>query len=147
MGGCLVTEGREGIFVFGLLDAAMGGKVSTCRTVVDEFVLFEEGQGARVIAGGEVDLCEPKGINRVVWLESEAVGAVENERGCGLIPTSQSQQLVSDEDGGVILMLVHGILPPVLEELLHGVLLAGCAFLVEFSTEGWTLRLRIERSK
>lgn len=66
MGRCLVPEGGKGIFVFGLLDAAMGGQVSACRAVIDEFVLFEEGQGARVIAGREVDLSEPECIIRVV---------------------------------------------------------------------------------
>ena len=33
--------------------------------------------------------------------------------------TRDSQQLVSDIDGRLILMLMHGILPPVFQKLLH----------------------------
>ncbi len=64
--GRLVTQGCKGILEFGLLNTAVSGKVSACRAVVDEPMLLEEGQGARVVASGEVDLGQPEGIIGVV---------------------------------------------------------------------------------
>lgn len=38
-------------------------------------------------------------------------------------------------------MFVHGILPPVFEELLHVVLLAACALSIESNRDDWVMEL------
>lgn len=103
----------------------MGSEVSAGWVRADQVVFREEVVGARVVAGGEVDLGKPKGVVIVFcvrwdgWDGSSARGERDGRVFRGGCRTCHCQQLVADEDGRVVLGLVEGILAPVTEKPLH----------------------------
>ena len=62
VGGVALAEDFEGFGVAGLLDEAVAGEVAAGGVAGYEVLFGEECLGAGVVACGEVDLGQPKGI-------------------------------------------------------------------------------------
>lgn len=106
----LLSQDIQGFLESVLLDLAMGGQVAAGGGVFDEIVFGKEALGTSVVAGGEMDLGEEKGIFCITCL-CESGSYVKSWVSS---PTCKSEQFVADVDCGVVLVLVHGILPPFL---------------------------------
>ena len=76
-------------------------------------MLFQEALSTCVIAGLEVYLSKEESIIIIICAQLDATSDM-----CELL-TCDGEQLVPNVDGGLILMLGHGILPPLFEQLLH----------------------------
>ncbi len=63
----LVTEYRESLVELVLLDIAVSCQVSARWAMVDKVVFRKEALGTGVVAGREVNLCEPEGILGIIW--------------------------------------------------------------------------------
>ena len=107
-----VAQYRQCFLEFALPYLAVSGQVSTCWTVLNKMVALEEGLSARVIAGGEVDLCKEEGVFRIIC-ESSSASFDLNES--TEISTSDGQKFVSNINGRLVLMLVQSIFPPLLQ--------------------------------
>jgi hypothetical protein len=66
-----------------------------------------------------VYLGQPEGVFVVVWLY--ALEEIDEQEAEDLAHTGQSEQLVADENGRLVLVFVQSILSPIAQELFHGV--------------------------
>lgn len=115
MAGILVAQDVQSLFISVLLNLTVSGEVSAGWTVVDEVVFCQEALSSGIITGRKVDLGQEEGIIRI-----SLRGTLAWYRGAGDVKgTCQSQQLVSYVDCRLVLMLVHGVLTPLFEKLLH----------------------------
>lgn len=117
MGGVLLAQDGQGGVELVLLDVAVGGQVLARGASRDQVFARQQSQGARVVVVVEVDLGQPERIGVAVCgrrtrLERENKDGVEKL-------TGQSQHLVADVDGSVMLTAIQRILAPVAQELLH----------------------------
>lgn len=88
-------------------------KVSARCVALYQLVLFEEALSASIVAGLKVDLSKEESIIIIICARLDATSEM-----CDIL-TCNRKQLVPNVDGGLILMLGHSILPPLLEQLLH----------------------------
>ena len=111
----LLSKYIQSVLELVLLDVTMSCEVSACWAMFDKIVLGEKALGTGVIARGEVDLGKEEGVIRVAYSEISAF--IEALADYNL--TSQGQELVTNVDGGLVLVFVHSILSPFFQQLLH----------------------------
>lgn len=108
VGGRLVTQNFECIFVPVLPDVAVGGEVAGGGGAVEEVRAGDEGEGVGVVGGGEVGLRQREEVVVRVWQRSVWEMHVTGESNL----TGQGEQLVADEDGRVMLLSVARVPHP-----------------------------------
>ena len=96
--GVLVSENVESFLEAILLDLAVGCEIFACWAVFDEIMFAQEALGSRIIACGKMYLGKEKGIVRIAC---------------------ECEQFIANVNGRLILVFVHGILPPMFQKLFH----------------------------